>query len=386
MKKLRVAHVITRLCKGGAQENTFHTVRMADRDRYEADLISGPTHGDEGNIEPVIGDAGIDIIREPDLVRAPSFFRDRRALRRLTALFKEKQYDIVHTHTSKAGYIGRMAAHRAGVPVVVHTPHGHIFHGYFPGPITRFFIALERRAARHTDRIIALTQRGVDDHLAQRIGRPEQYAVIHSGIDLSPYASAREKRAETRRELGLEPGDFVVGGVGRLEPVKGFTYLVQAARPVLERLPHARMVLVGDGSLADTLRDEARDLGNRFHFLGLRHDVPDVMAAFDLLVLPSRNEGMGRVLLEAGAAGVPSVATAVGGVPNVVDDGVTGVLVPPENPQALADAVMHLAEDAPLRETMGQSARERVVPNYGLETMVRQIEDLYELLAKEKGL
>ncbi len=386
MRKVRVAHVITRLCKGGAQENTFHTVRLANPERFEIELISGWTHGDEGSIESAVTAAGINIIREPALIRPVSPVHDFIALRRLTRLFKEKRYDIVHTHTSKAGIVGRLAAERAGTRIVVHTPHGHIFHGYFSRPITRLFVWAERHAARRTDRVITLTPAGIEQHLDEGIGRREQYTAIFSGIELAPYDLAVKLRDETRRKLGVGPNDFLIGGVGRLEPIKGFTYFVKAAELIAAHLPAARFVLVGSGSLDQELRRAAAGFDDRFQFLGLRNDVPTLMAAFDVCIVPSLNEGMSRVILEAGAAGVPVVATSVGGIPDILDAGVTGLLVAPRDATALADAVLRLAEVPELRRVMGEAAREKVAPEFGLDVMVRRIENLYEELIEEKGL
>ncbi len=386
MKRFRVAHIITRLCKGGAQENTFHTVRLANRERFDVDLISGPTSGAEGSIEDAVRAAGIEILREPDLVRNAAPLRDRRALHSLERRLREEQYDIVHTHTSKAGYLGRLAADHAGAPIIVHTPHGHIFGGYFSRPVTWFYTMLERHAARVTDRFIALTQRGIEEHLKQHIGRREQWRAIFSGIDIAPFDAAIERRAATRQALGIREDEILVGGVGRLEPVKGFTYFVEAAHAAAYAMPGLKFILAGDGSLRDKLEQQAEALGARMQFLGLRHDVPDLMAALDIFVLPSLNEGMGRVLLEAGAAGAPSVATAVGGVPDIIVDGKTGVLVAPREPAALARAILELAHDASLRTSMGGAARARIAPAYSIESMVRQIEDVYEELIEEKRL
>lgn len=381
-----MAHVITRLCKGGAQENTFQSVRLADTRRFDAELISGPTAGAEGSIEGAVAAAGINVLRVPDLVREPAPLKDLGAMRRLTRLFRERRYDIVHTHTSKAGFLGRLAARRAGVPVIVHTPHGNVFDGYFSPVSTRLFAAMERRAARWCDRIIELTPGGVDEHLQRNIGRPEQFRVIFSGIDLEPFAGARARREETRRALGAGPADLLVGGVGRLEPVKGFTYFVDAARRVLEAVPEARFVLAGQGSLDAQLREQAGPLDGRFQFLGLRNDVPDVMAALDVFVLPSLNEGMGRVLLEAGAAGVARVAARVGGVPDIVRHGETGLLVPPRDAEAVAQAVVALAHDPARRKRLGEAARAHVVPEFGLDRMVMRIEALYEDVIREKRI
>jgi glycosyltransferase involved in cell wall biosynthesis len=268
--------------------------------------------------------------------------------------------------------------------VVVHTPHGHVFGGYFSAPATKAFALLERYAARHTDRLIALTTRGINDHLREGIGRPEQWLSIFSGIDVAPYEQAIARREETRQSLGYTRADVLVGYVGRLEPVKGLPYFVDAARAVAYESPEARFLVVGHGAQRDDLEALARPLGSRVRFMGLRHDVHRIMAALDVFVLPSVNEGQGRVLLEAGAAAVPAVATSVGGVPDVVVHGHTGLLVPPRDPDALADAIVTLARDPDRRRAMGQAARAVVVPSYSLDAMVRQVEALYERLLEEK--
>lgn len=384
MNTIRVAHVITRLCKGGAQENTFHTVRLANRNRYEVSLISGPTSGAEGSIEDTIAAAGISIDREPALIRPVSPVQDARALAGLVRKFRRGRFHIVHTHTSKAGMLGRMAARMAGVPIIVHTPHGNIFDGYFSPLVTRAFIAAERWAARRTDRIIELTPGGIEEHLARGIGRREQFINIFSGIDLTPYQRARDSRTQTRAALGLQDDQFVIGAVGRLEPIKGFTYFMDAAEAIAPRAPRACFVHAGDGSEASRLRSRASALNGRVKFLGLRDDVPALMAAFDVLVVPSLNEGMGRVILEAGAAGTPVVATRVGGIPEVVREGETGLLVPPKDGASIASAVLQLADNRAKAAEMGASARRWVAPDFSLERMVMRIEALYEELVREK--
>ncbi len=386
MSRIRVAHIITRLCKGGAQENTFHTVRLANRDRFDVSLISGPTSGAEGNIEDRVAAADIKIVREPALIRAVSPLHDVRALAGLVRKIRSGGFQIVHTHTSKAGILGRLAARVAGVPIIVHTPHGNVFDGYFSPWKTRIFIAAERRAARWTDRLIELTPGGIEEHLAQGIGRREQFVTIFSGIDLKPYDDARARRTATRSKLGIRDDAFVVGAVGRLEPVKGFSYFMAAAEDIAARAPAAQFVHAGDGSEASALRSKAGGLNGRVRFLGLREDVPALMAAFDVLVVPSLNEGMGRVILEAGAAGTPVVATRVGGIPEIVRDGTTGLLVPPRDAQSIAGAVLSLANDRAKAGAMGDSARRFVAPDFSLERMVMRIEALYEELIQEKQL
>lgn len=383
MTRYRIAHIITRLSQGGAQENTFHTVHLADKARFEVDLISGPVDGSEGTIEPTIETAGINIIREPHLVRAPAPHRDYLALRGLTRKLKEGRYDLVHTHTSKAGFLGRLAAERAGIRHVVHTPHGNVFHGYFNGPITRLYVWMERHAARRTSRIIELTKGGIEEHLAEGIGQREQYRVVFSGIDTAPYDAAIVRRAATRAALGIADDEILIGGVGRLEPVKGFNYFIDMARQLHEQIPSLCFALAGDGAEAEKLK-HASD-GLPIQFLGRRNDIPDLMAAFDILVVPSINEGMGRVILEAGAAGVPVVASRVGGIPDVVDDGETGLLVAPRSPDELARAALALVHSPERRHLMGAAARAKIVPHYSLQHMVQRIEAIYEELLNESA-
>jgi glycosyltransferase involved in cell wall biosynthesis len=359
---------------------------MANRDRFEVDLIAGKLTGEEGSLEEEVEGAGIPILRIPSLQREINPIQDYKAYKELSHLFREKQYDIVHTHTSKAGIAGRWAAKTEQVPIVVHTPHGNIFDGYFSKGKTTVFKFIERKAATWSDRLIELTSNGVDEYLQEGIGKPDQFAVIHSGIDLSPYESAIQQRDETRAKLGVLPDELLIGGVGRLEPVKGFSFLVDAANEFLNALPQSKCIHAGIGSEAEELRSAGAEWGDRFQFLGLRHDIPELMAAMDVLVVPSLNEGMGRVILEAGAAETPCIGARVGGIPDVIQDAKTGLLVPPKDSKAIAEAVSTLGNNRELRISMGKASREFVVPEFGLDTMVEHIENLYEELIKEKDL
>lgn len=382
-ERIRVAHVITRLVRGGAQENTFHTVRLANRDRYEVDLLAGLPLGAEGSMEDRIEEAGVAIHRVPHLLRKPAPLRDLWTLQQLTKIFQQNQYDIVHTHTSKAGLLGRLAAHRAGVPHIIHTPHGNVFQGYFNEAVTRTYVWMERHAARRTKRIIELTPGGVEEHIEEGIGQREQFRVIFSGIETAPFDDAIARRDLTRKELDFPEDAIIVGGVGRLERVKGFKHFIEAALKLVEEEERVYFFHAGTGSQADALHYMAEPLGERFRFLGQREDIPNLMAAMDCMVLPSLNEGMGRVLLEAGAAATPVVATRVGGIPDVVDEDETGLLVEPGDPYALTDALRVLIKAPETRHLMGQTARAKVVPHYSLESMVDQIEALYEEVLAE---
>jgi glycosyltransferase involved in cell wall biosynthesis len=386
--RVKNLHVITRLIRGGAQENTLLTVTGLDCRRYETVLVSGPTTGLEGEMESHIRESGVDLRIIPELVRELSPLRDTIALLKLFSLMKREKFDIVHTHTSKAGFLGRIAARMAGVPIVIHTPHGHIFYGYF-GPLkNRVFILLEKFAALFADRIITLTERGKREYVERRIAPADRFIPIYSGMDLSSFHPGTNP-AKVREELGLRAKDQAVGTVGRLVPVKGHRYLIEAASQVVRVIPGVKFFLVGDGPCREELEGQVArlNLGNNVHFLGLRESgLEEIMAALDLFVLPSLNEGMGRVLIQAMALGRPVVATEVSGIPEVVKNNETGILVPPGESKALAEAIITLLRDKKRAGEMGRAGRERVNSSFTSRIMIEKIANLYEELMAEKGL
>jgi glycosyltransferase involved in cell wall biosynthesis len=354
-----VTHVITRLTMGGSSENTISTIEALEGDGYAATLVLGPQ-----SEAPTVADArrrGCRVLELPGLVRQVSPARDAAATLALWRLFRRTRPAIVHTHTSKAGFVGRLAARLARVPVVIHQPHGHIFYGYWGRPRTALFVALERLAAHWTDTIVALTAREVEEHLERRIGRVEQYTVVPSGVPTEAVRRAAPPRAAARARLGLPRGAYVVAGVGRLVPIKGFDLLVAALPGVLAQVPETHVVLIGDGDERAALQAQARTLGvaDRLHVTGSVTDVIGLLAAADVLAAPSRNEGMGRVLVEAMALGLPVVGAQVGGIPDVILDGECGLLLPPDDAEALAAALAELGHDAGRRAKLGAEARVR---------------------------
>ena len=383
---IRVLHVITRLTLGGSSENTLATVVGLASAGYAGALAVGLAESEAA----VVDDArrrGCRVVDVPALGREVRPLRDLAALRQLTALMRRERPRIVHTHTSKAGLLGRLAARLARVPAVIHQPHGHVFYGYWGAPRTALYVALERRAARWTDRIVTLTERGTAEHLARGIGRPGQYATVPSGVPTAALRAAAPPRAAARARLGLAPDAYVVAGLGRLVPVKGFDLLVEALPRLAAEVPSARVLLVGDGPERAALEARARALGvaARLHVTGATPEVAAHLAAADVLAAPSRNEGMGRALVEAMALGLPVVATAVGGIPAVVEDGGCGRLVPPGDADALAAALAGLGRDARLRETLGRAAVVRAEA-FSSEVALARMRAVYDALARAKGL
>ena len=383
---LRVLHPITRLTLGGSSENTIASCVALDRAGYDCMLATSFRESDASSL----ADAwrrGCRVVDIPALGREVAPLADLTALAELVRLIRRERPAIVHTHTSKAGFIGRLAAVIARAPAVIHQPHGHIFYGYYSPRRTAVFTALERQAARWTDRIITLTDRGAQEHLARGIGRAEQYVAVPSGVPTAELRAAAPPRGEARARLGLDPDAFIVVGLGRLVPIKGFDLLARALPAVVAQIPSARVLLVGDGAERAHLGVIAASMGvaERLQMTGETTDVASYLAAADVVAVPSRNEGMGRVIVEAMALGLPVVATAVGGIPDVVTDGECGRLVEPEDVDALAAALIELGRDPALRRKLGEAAVRRAEA-FSTAVASEKLVAVYATLVRAKGL
>lgn len=367
---IRVLHIITRLDVGGSTENTVISATRMPRPEFACGLISGQTTEPPPGLAEDLTRAGVPWTQIRHLRRPVNPVADGRALWHLYRAIRRARVDIIHTHSSKAGFLGRLAARIAGASHIVHTPHGHVFEGYFSPMVRSAFIALERAAARFTDRIITLSDGEARDHLRHGIGRPEQFVTIPSGVDLDAVTAAPPVRPVS--------GGPVIGAVARLVPIKGLQHLVDAAPQVLRHCAQARFLLVGEGEMRPALEEQARGLGleDRITFTGYRPDAPSLLAGMDVFVLPSLNEGMGRVLVMAMALGKPIVATRVGGVPELLGDGEAGLLVPPGDPAALAEAVCSLLRDPTRAQGLGEAGRRRV-HRYSVEAMLDMLAKLY---------
>lgn len=381
MKRLRVLHIITRLDRGGSADNTLLSAAGMDPERFDVTIAVGPTVGEPGPTEIEARDRGVRFVHLDCLVRAPNPWQDLRALVALRRLLRSESWDLVHTHTSKAGILGRWIAHRERVPAIVHTPHGHVFYGYYGSVVTSLFRNLERLAAGWCHRLVALTAADRDEHLHFGVGVSSQWVVVHSGVDFRPLDQADTDRETVRAGLGVSPQDLLVLTLGRLAAVKGQGDLISAFAEFLPANPQACLVLVGDGEERASLQALATQKGvaGRTVFAGWRQDVGDVLRAADIFALPSHNEGMGKALVEAMYLGCPVVTTNVGGIPELVHDGEQGLLIPPRRPSILADALQRLADDENLRRRLGQSARCRA-RDYGSDSMVQKLTSLYEEL------
>ncbi len=382
----RLLYLITRLIVGGAQETVMLLAEMLDRQGYHVEVVSGPQTGPEGSLIEEFRRRGIRLTILPELVREVDPAKDVKAFWKLQRFIKAGSYDIVHTNSSKAGILGRWAARLAGVPVIVHTVHGWGHHAYQRPLIRRMFIGLERGCARLTQRLIVVSPRNLDKGRTDRIGRPEQYLTIRSGIELEAFLHPRAERAEMRARLNIPLHAPVIGTVTRLSAQKAPADFVAAALAVAQREPEAHFVMVGDGPLRHEVESMIADGGRqqRFHLTGLRRDVAELLTTFDIFVLSSLWEGLPRVLPQAMAAGLPIIATAVDGNAEVVQEGENGILVPPGDRDALAAAMLQLLTDREAAARLGRQGRSRV-HEFSAEKMVQDHHQLYqELLAARR--
>jgi glycosyltransferase involved in cell wall biosynthesis len=381
MSRTRVMRVIARMNVGGPALQVTGLVEGMDASRFEHRLYTGYVEEDEGD-HLELRAPHLPVTRVVGLGRAPAPLDDVRALRTLVREMRSFRPHVVHTHTAKAGVLGRVAARMSGVPSVVHTYHGHLLHGYFSPAVTRGVVQVERGLARRTDRLLSVGERVRDDLLAAGIGRPEQYLVVPPGIALP----APPPREEARRELGLSDEDLVVTFVARLTAVKQPHRFVELAARVARDRPGTVFLVVGEGDLLPGLKALAAEQGGGVRFLGWRGDVERVYAATDLVVLTSDNEGMPVSLIEAALCGVPAVATRVGSVAEVVLDGESGLLVDAGDAGGLAQAVRRLLDDDVLRSRMAERARQHASARFSRSRLVDDLETLYdELRTREAG-
>lgn len=388
MEKVKVLHIITRLDNGGSAENTFLTVTGLNKAGWDVSLMSGPVDLPSQDRRKQIEKQGVEYIHMPDLVRNVHPFKDLEAFYKMYRLLRKRKFDIVHTHTSKAGFLGRLAAWLARTPLIIHTPHGHVFFGYFGAFKTRIILSLEKWISRITGQMVALTSGEKRDYVKYGVCDTEKITVICSGIELNKFkeASWSEKRT-LRKELGIPENAKIVGTVGRLVPVKGPVFLIDAAKFVLSKHPNTFFLFVGDGELKHELVKRARklDIEHQVLFVGWRDDVARILSLFDIFVFPSLNEGMGRVLVEAMTLGKPIVASDVGGIPDLVIHGKNGFLVCPKNPLELAKGIKILIEDKNQREHMGECGKE-MAWNFSKDKMIEEIVKLYSELMSRKNM
>ena len=382
MKRIKVVHIITKLELGGAQENTLFTVAHLDLCRFEPFLISG----NEGIlVEEAQKIGGVKTYLLPDLVSEVSPLHDARAFTETVRILREIRSSgdknarlIVHTHSSKAGIIGRWAAKTAGSEAIIHTYHGFGFNDYQPWLVKWFYILLEWLTSRITTKFICVSAANREKGIALGLFRKDQTALIRSGIDLERFASPQKSREETRKELGIPLDAPLATMIACFKPQKAPLDFVHVAGLVKKEIPHVRFLLVGDGVLRGDIEQARRESGLEKDLIltGWRRDIPEILNASDCLVLTSLWEGLPRVFPQAMCLGLPIVATRVDGAIDVINDNVNGFLLPPRDVEGIAQKLIYLFKNPDRAKEMGKRGRAQV-KEFDFHTMVRQQEELY---------
>jgi glycosyltransferase involved in cell wall biosynthesis len=381
---MHVCHVITRLIIGGAQENTLLTCEGLHARGRRVTLVTGPTTGPEGSLVERARQGGYELIEVPDLVRSIHPWLDLQALAELKDLFRRLRPDIVHTHSSKAGIIARQAAWEAGVRHIVHTIHGMSFNRTQVGPVRSFYAWLERNAARKTDAIVTVADAMIEQSLAAGVGRREQFTTVYSGMETERFDPGRYDRVAVRSRWGIGDDGVVVGAIARLFRKKGYEQLIPIMARAAALEPRLRFVWVGDGAQREQYEAQLRTLGlrERTTLTGLvrPEQVPEQLAGFDILAHASQWEGLPRGVVQALLMEVPAVAFEIDGTPEVIEDGVTGRIVPLGDIGGFAQRIVELAGDGKRRAEMGRIGREKCLARFNAGTMVEQLDALYSKL------
>ena len=378
-KKIKLLHVITHLPIGGAQDNTLYTVELLNKDKYDISLscnLNGELVSRAKKVKH------LKLYDVPNLRREVSIINDIRAFLYLYKLIKKENFTIIHTHSSKAGFLGRIAAMLNKTPIVIHTIHGFAFHDYMNSFKKNIFIYLEKLSAKWTHGLVTVSNLNKKKVVDLGIAPIEKLKNIYSGIDLTLFIN--EKNDQFRKELNLDSNHLLLGSVGRLSNQKDPITMIEAFCIVIKRFPSAHLTLVGDGELRDEIliKINQLQLNGRVHLTGNKNDPWKIYHSLDLFIMSSIYEGLGRSITEALSCGVPVVCTSVEGVPEIVRDNETGILVPPKDPGALATGIINSLNDMDNAKRMAEEGRKFVNENFDVNKMVDDIDSLYDTFYK----
>lgn len=378
-RQTKILHIHVLPVITGSGINTFLTMKGL-KGKYHIEMACAPG----GPLGDLAEKHGITVRPIKNFVSEMSLFKDLHALWQFYRLLHREKYNLIHTHNSKGGFIGRLAAKLAGGPPVIHGVHGYAFHENEPWLRRTLFFALEKLARNWSARIICISQPLVDIWVRRKLAPPEKIRKIYSGIDISEFKNINS-RQKVRKEWGLKPDQIAVGQVSKLWEGKGHEDIINACPLIFTEIPDLKVFFIGDGPIRGKLEEMVykNGLQERIIFLGHCDNIAEVTSALDIAVLASHFEGMGRVILEAMAAGLPVVATRVGGIPDLVVDQETGFLVEPHNPEQLAQFIIYLAFNPELRKQMGYAGKQRVDKRFNVNTMIEQIDQLYQEVLSE---
>ncbi len=376
---IRVLHIITRMIIGGAQENTMYTAAMLDKSIFQVDVICGPQTGSEGSLIEETQHRGVNLFILPELVREVNPIQDTLALVKLFSIIRHGKYDIVHTHSSKAGILGRLAAKMAGTPIILHTVHGWSFHNYMAPLKRKIYIFLERWVSRYSQKLIVVSENDIMKGLREKIGKPTQYQLIRSAIPLDEYQPNHKWKEIMRNDLGIPQDAPVIGAINRLSPQKNPLEWAKIAALISHQIPDAYFVIVGDGPLHKEMINSLQKEGllPKTIITGLRRDVGKILNGMDLILLTSLWEGLPRVIPEAMSVGIPVVAYAVDGIKEIIQHQNNGLLCEPHNLQQAANYCIELIRNSQLHSALVLGGRQTALEQFDINHMIQDLEQLY---------
>lgn len=387
-RPLKILRIITRLNIGGPAQHVVFLTQGLDSGVFQSKLVFGAVDHGEGDMSYLISGRGLAVVELDCLKNGAGLLGNLKAMLKLYQLIRREKPHLVHLHLLKARFLGGLAAKAAGAPCILETFHGDLFTGYYGSLKTQAILMAERILGYFVmHKVLAISERVRENILRFRVAPPRKVTVVPLGLELEKFMHVEMFAGKLKAELGIQKNNLLVGIIGRMVPIKGHRYFLQAAREVLRVYPAVSFIVVGDGVLRKSLESECRQLGisESVFFLGWRRDVAKIFADLDIVVMSSLNEGTPVSLIEAMAAGKAVVGTAVGGVPDVIEDGVTGLLVPPEDLRALADSILGLLNDDGLRRVLGERARAAVYPKYDVSRLVADMKDLYFKVSASTG-
>ena len=379
-KKMKICHVITRMIIGGAQENTLFTIIGHIQKGHEVVLITGPSPGPEGELLNNSDFPKFEIIEVPNLVREMDVRKDYSAYKELKKIFSERKFDVVHTHSSKAGVLGRAAAWKVKVPFVTHTVHGQAFHAYEKPWKNFFYINAERWAAKRCHKIYAVAQAMIDQCVKAKVAPREKYKVVYSGMEIGDFLNSKPE-PELRKKLGIPENARVIGTVSRLFPLKGYEYFLPLAQAVAKVCPDVHFLIVGNGTMREWMDQEIASFGmtDKFHFAGLvpPYEVYRYIALMDILAHLSLREGLPRCVVQALASGKPALGFSLDGTPEVIIDGETGYCAKAKDVKTIVASAIHILSTPGLAEQMGKNGKKMVAEKFNWHKMADILEDEY---------
>lgn len=388
-KSVKIAHLIARMGTGGAEENTCYTIQGLDKAKYEIDLIVGDEFGSQ--YKRIYQKEKVKVIQISKFIGNLNLRYDISLFINLIKIFYRNRYDIIHTHGTKAGIIGRIAARITGIPIIIHGLHGNALGAFSSKWLNILFLYSERLAGSFTDAHISVSTILSQNYLKQKIGKPERYYTVRSGMDLSYFYQDNKPNVETKRkELFIGADDFVIGNISRLELLKGHSLLLKAFKILTEQEKgkgrRIILMIIGDGEEKENIYRDIKKLGLEQSVIlkGYCNDIPDILAVINLLVHTSFREGLPRVMVQAAAAGLPMVAFNVDGIPEIIRDSYNGFLVEPKNINQLVEKIKIYLNKPELLKIHGDSSKKVVKNRWTIEGMVKGTDKIYSKLIEEK--